>query len=40
MQDKAISFLKFTGGVVLALVLLSFLVPYAPKVLADRLPKF
>lgn len=40
MQDKAISFLKVLGGVVLSLVVLSFLVPFAPKVLADRLPKF
>lgn len=40
MQDKAISFLKFVGGVALALVALSFLLPYAPQFIKDRLPKY
>lgn len=40
MQDKAITFLKFAGGVLAALVVIGFLLPYAPQVIKDRLPKY
>ncbi len=40
MKEKLVSAAKFFGAVVLCLVVVSFLVPHAPKLIADRLPKF
>jgi hypothetical protein len=40
MQEKAVSFLKFVAGVAVALVVISFILPYAPAAVQARMPKY